>query len=130
MPRDKTPPSADLDRESRALWKKTRRQLEEQNTWADSDAPALERYIRAMERARLAREGLPREKRGGKVKLTTTGSQGQLVQHPNVKTAREAERDAHEYAKDLLLTPKAREQHEIEKRRAAANGGKFAGGFA
>jgi hypothetical protein len=41
-----------------------------------------------------------------------------------VKTAREAERDAHEYAKDLLLTPKAREQHEIAKK-AAERGSKF-----
>ncbi len=122
MPRAKYPPPQDLDAESKALWKKTQKQLEEQSTWRESDMPTLERYVRAMERARLAREGLPRSR--GKVKLTAEGSQGQLVQHPNVKTAREAERDAHEYAKDLLLTPKAREQHQIEKKRAE-KGGKF-----
>jgi P27 family predicted phage terminase small subunit len=99
------------------------KQLEEQKTWQASDMPALERYVRATERARMARAGLPK-KRGGGVVLTVEGSKGQLVQHPNVKTAREAERDAHEYAKDLLLTPKAREQHELAKK-AAEKGGKF-----
>jgi P27 family predicted phage terminase small subunit len=122
MPRDKTPPPQDLDGDSKALWKKTRKQLEEQNTWHDSDAATLERYIRALERARQARASLPRDKKTGVLQLTTKGSKGQLVQHPNVKTIREAERDAHEYAKDLLLTPKSREQHEIEKKRGEKNG--------
>jgi P27 family predicted phage terminase small subunit len=122
MPRAKFPPPEDFDSESKVLWKKTQKQLEEQSTWHESDMPALERYVRAVERARIARDALPRTK--GRQQLTADGSQGQLVQHPNVKTAREAERDAHEYAKDLLLTPKAREQHEIEKRRAE-KGGKF-----
>ena len=123
MPRAKYPPPDDFDAAAKALWKKTQKQLEEQSTWHDSDSPTLERYVRADERARLARDGLPRDKKG-KTLLITTGSQGQKVQHPNVKTAREAERDAHEYAKDLLLTPKAREQHQIEKKRAE-KGGKF-----
>lgn len=126
MPRDTAPPPADLDDASKKLWKKTRKQLEEQKTWEDSDAPVLERYIRALERARVAREGLPKERGTGKPKLTTVGSKGQETQHPNVKTAREAERDAHEYAKDLLLTPKAREQHELEQKRAQGEG-KFGG---
>lgn len=125
MPRDKTPPPTDLDEASKKLWKKTKKQLEDQKTWEDSDAAALERYVRAMERARIARAGLLKK---GKLDLTARGSQGQLVQHPNVKTAREAERDAHEYAKDLLLTPKAREQHELERKKAA-EGGKFGAAF-
>jgi len=123
VPRAKFPPPDDFDATAKALWKKTQKQLEEQSTWHESDMPTLERYVRADERARIARDGLPRDKKGRPV-LTTTGSQGQKVQHPNVKTAREAERDAHEYAKDLLLTPKAREQHQIEKKRAE-KGGKF-----
>lgn len=124
MPRSPFPPPEDFDDESKALWKKTIKHLEEQSTWQPSDVPALERYVRATERARLARDGLPRDDKGALL-LTAKGSQQQLVQHPNVKTAREAERDAHEYARDLLLTPKAREQHEIEKRRSE-KGGKFA----
>jgi len=123
VPRAKFPPPEDFDAVAKALWKKTQKQLEEQSTWHESDMPTLERYVRADERARLARAGLPRDKKG-KPMLVATGSQGQKVQHPNVKTAREAERDAHEYAKDLLLTPKAREQHQIEKRRSE-KGGKF-----
>lgn len=98
------------------LWRKTIKQLEEQNTWQASDMPTLERYIRATERACVAREGMVDA--DGKIELTCVGSKGQLVQHPNIKTAREAERDAHEYAKDLLLTPKAREQHQLEQKRA------------
>ncbi len=121
MPRPKFPPPADFDKESEKLWKDTIKFLEEQNTWEASDVKALERYVRAEQRARCAREELIDS--NGRLQLTTHGSQGQLVQNPNVKTAREAERDAHEYAKELLLTPKAREQHELERTRAT--GGKF-----
>lgn len=121
MPRSKFPPPDDLDAQSKVLWKKTIKDLEEQETWEASDAPTLERYVRATERARLGRAGMVVK---GKVKLLAVGSQGQPVPHPNIKTVREAERDAHEYAKDLLLTPKAREQHEIAKR-AAERGSKF-----
>lgn len=39
---------------------------------------------------------------------TAWGSQGQLVPHPDLKTAREAERDANDYARELLLTPASR----------------------
>jgi len=123
LPRSKSPPPADFDADSKALWKKTVKQLEEQSTWQESDMPALERYVRALAKARLAWSGIPRNK-DGSLNLTARGSQGQLVQHPNVKTARESERDAHDYARDLLLTPKAREQHQIEKQRAE-KGGKF-----
>lgn len=123
MPRSKCPPPEDFDTESRAVWKKTQKQLEEQSTWQESDMPALERYVRSLYRARISWEGIPRKK-DGSLELTARGSQGQLVQHPNVKTTREAERDAQDYARDLLLTPKAREQHQIEKRRAE-KGGKF-----
>jgi P27 family predicted phage terminase small subunit len=103
----------DLDDASRALWRLTITQLEEQGTWQVSDLPALERYIRASERARLARNALPRD-RDGQVVMTAKGSQHQLVQHPNIKTCREAERDANDYAKELLLTPAARRRAQVE----------------
>lgn len=70
--------------------------------------PLLERYVRAMETARHARERL-----AAADTYVTLGSQGQLVQHPDIKTAREAERDAHEYAGALLLTPAARSRHGV-----------------
>lgn len=108
-----TAPPPDLDRESKALWKVTLEHLEAQGTWQASDVKTLERYIRAEERARVARDGLPRD-RDGRLVLTTKGSQYQLVQHPNVKTCREAERDANDYAKELLLTPASRRRAQVE----------------
>lgn len=59
--------------------------------------------MRAVARARDARAEL--EQHGS---LTTLGSQGQPVPHPAIRIAREAERDAAEYGRDLLLTPRAR----------------------
>ena len=41
------------------------------------------------------------------------GSKGQLVAHPGLRVAAEAERDACRYAGALLLTPEARKRHEI-----------------
>lgn len=110
---DSVVPPADLSTPFRALWTWTIEVLEQQGTWQASDLPALERYIRASERARLARETLPRDK-DGRVVLTTKGSQHQLVQHPNIKTCREAERDANDYARELLLTPAARRRAQVE----------------
>ena len=119
MTRETAPPTRDLDAESRKLWRSTRAALQAQGTWQDSDAGALERYVRAVERARLARAGIPPE-------MTAPGSKGQLAQHPNVKTAREAERDAAEYARDLLLTPRARKMADVPPPQAP---GKFGGVF-
>ncbi len=57
--------------------------------------PLLERYVRACEAARCFRAEIPA---GG----TSVGSAGQLVEHPLVKTVRQAERDAHRYECELL----------------------------
>jgi phage terminase small subunit len=59
--------------------------------------------VRVVARARHARTEL--DHHGS---LTRSASQGQLVPHPAVRIAREAERDAAEYARDLLLTPRSR----------------------
>jgi P27 family predicted phage terminase small subunit len=96
-------PPADLDGPARRLWYGLQRHLREQGTWQPSDLGALERYVRAVLRADRARAEL--EQAGS---LTTAGSQGQPVAHPALRIAREAERDAAEYARDLLLTPAAR----------------------
>jgi P27 family predicted phage terminase small subunit len=112
MSRESVPPPADLDAQAKRLWRATRKALQDQNTWRDSDGQALERYVRVCERARLAREGIPRDE-SGRLILTAPGSKGQTVQHPNVKTAREAERDAHEYARALLLTPESRRRSDV-----------------
>jgi P27 family predicted phage terminase small subunit len=91
-----------LDEVSRKLWTATLRALREQGTWQASDAGCLERYVRAAARARAAQAILARDG------LTATGGRDQPVPHPAVRIARDAERDAAEYARDLLLTPRAR----------------------
>ena len=105
--RSPTAPPGDLDVGSKRFWERTLEHLREQRTWQDSDVPLLERYVRACENARHARAKIPPEG-------TTRGSQGQLVEHPAIKTAREAERDAHKYAEALILTPDARRKAAIE----------------
>lgn len=116
MATEKFPPPEGLDDQSRRLWRKTRDFLMDRPDpeWEDSDVVALERYIRSVQRAREARDGTD--------KLTTHGSQGQLVEHPLVKVARDADRDAQSYAGDLLITPAARKRYELE---AEKEGGKF-----
>jgi P27 family predicted phage terminase small subunit len=117
---DPTMPPPELDKRARRLWQQTLAQLKAQGTWKDTDWPLLERYVRAWERALLAREGM-----GGEV--TTKGSMGQLVQHPNLKTARDAEHDAHQYATDLLLTPASRKRAGLDE--AETEDGPYAGAF-
>jgi P27 family predicted phage terminase small subunit len=95
-------PPADLDEVAVALWNRVLRELQDQGTWQASDVGVLERYVRAVRRAAAARELVDREG------FTTSGARGQLVAHPALRIARDAERDAHEYANALLLTPRAR----------------------
>lgn len=116
MPRyDPTGPPDDLDNEARALWRKTRKQLQAQGTWQDQDKTTLERYIRAEARARLARE-----ERGER--MTTLGSKGQEVAHPLLRVEREAEQDAQRYAEALLLPASARQRADVKP---PAKGGKL-----
>lgn len=118
-PRNPRNPPSDLDSQSRELWRRTIAQLTAQGTWADSDAPCLERYVRSIELGRIARARIAaRVEVEGDAAYTTRGSQGQLVAHPDLKTAREAERDANDYATDLLLTPRTRSQHSIKPPRS------------
>jgi P27 family predicted phage terminase small subunit len=101
MPNAPQPP-ADFDDAAKKTWRSSLKALRDQGTWQDSDRDALERYCRAVSRARGARAVVASEG------LTAVGSTGQPVTHPAVRIAREAERDAAEYARDLLLTPRAR----------------------
>jgi len=96
----KAPPG--LTDGERRVFLAVRRQLQEQGTWQRSDADALERYVHAIVRSAQAREIVAREG------LTALGGRDQPVAHPAVRIARDAERDAAEYARDLLLTPRAR----------------------
>lgn len=88
------------------LWRATQRHLRRQGTFADTDEPLLESYVRSVELARTARAaaaGRP----------FVEGSRGQLVPHPGLKVAADAEAAAWRYAGALLLTPEARKRHEL-----------------
>lgn len=95
-------PPADLDEAAVALWNRVLRELRDQGTWQASDVGCLERYVRAALRARAAREVVDRDG------LIAEGGRGQPIAHPALRIARDSERDAAEYARDLLLTPRAR----------------------
>jgi phage terminase small subunit len=123
---DHTPCPVDLDSASKALWTKTRDGLKVARRWRPEYSPLLERYVRALEVARVIRGRIAkRAKADPGSAYTTTGSQGQLVQHPDVKTARDAERDADKYAAELMLTPAAQASRPDEKPPT----GKFGGAF-
>lgn len=93
---------ADLDQESVALYHRTRAQLIAQETWKDSDAPLLERYIRALQDTRHYRATVELD---GKFNRAQSG---RVFTHPAVKLANEREQDANVMARDLLLTPESR----------------------
>lgn len=94
-------PPKGLDAESKRIWRESFRDLATEGTWRPSDRRTLERYVLAGQTARRAR----REAKG---ETTAIGSQGQPVQHPALKIATSAERDEHQLAEALGLTPEAR----------------------
>jgi P27 family predicted phage terminase small subunit len=79
-----------------------------QNTLVDSDASLLKAYVAKIMLAERSRDVA--EKDGPFVK----GSRGQLVAHPGLKIAREAEADAVSLARQLLLTPYSRKAAGIQ----------------
>jgi len=101
------PPPEDLDEEAKALWRRVQRHLREQGTWADTDAELLESYVRAVMTARAARAAAADDP-------FVSGSKGQLVAHPGLKVAADAEAAAHTFARSLLLTPESRRRHEVK----------------
>ncbi len=97
-----TRPPKDLDCESRERWKWVMGALKTRGLWEDTDVDLFEGYIRALQTAREARELVKEEG------MTSVGSMKQKVEHPGLKTEREARRDALKYATALRLTPDAR----------------------
>lgn len=122
--KDPTGPPDDLSVPFRALYRKARQGMRDQGTWEDIDTSLLAQYVRCLERAQLARNSITT---GNVVQLTTAGSKGSPIAHPAIKIARDAERDAEGYARELLVTPRARKQYELEAKRAGE--GKFGGAF-
>jgi len=99
-------PAGLTDTHSRKLWLDAQRALREQGTWANTDAPLLEAYVRSVLLARRAREAAGAEP-------FVSGSRGQLVPHPGLKVAADAEAAACRAAGALLLTPEARKRHDL-----------------
>ena len=97
------------DEYGREVYTEARKALEGQGTWRDTDAPLLEAYVRSLVLARQARKAV-------QASPFTEGSRGQMVAHPGVKIASDAERDAERYARALLLTPEARARHDVKGR--------------
>jgi P27 family predicted phage terminase small subunit len=97
----------DISEYGQRVYDEARAELESQGTWRDTDAPLLESYVRSLLVARQARKAVS-------ASPFTEGSRGQLVAHPGVKIAADAERDAERYARALLLTPEARSRHQVK----------------
>lgn len=96
----------DLDSTAASVWRKVRALIKTRGDWdanADAYGLILSSMARYEMRARKAREGLKDE--DGKPTLTTVGSTGNLVAHPNVKTAMDAEKAMLECLRALRLTP-------------------------
>jgi phage terminase small subunit len=102
------PPPKDFDADQRDVWSAAQRQLRSQGTWAKTDAPLLEVYVRNLFAARQARadaEGL----RQGRA----------LEMRQALKQAADSEAAALAVARALLLTPEARRRSGVKQ---AANG--------
>jgi len=118
-PSDVTPTPKHLSPAGKALYVHSRKLLKADRRWRPEYSPLLARYVGALERAEAAYTRIiAREKVEAGTGWTSFGDRRQLVQHPDVRTLREAERDAHTYAEALLLTPAEREKLEIVEPRA------------
>lgn len=117
---------SDLDTIAKAHWRRIKGHLERRGDWTAPCGYLLELLCRAEQRARDARKAMVDE--DGKQSLTAAGYKGQAVQHPNLKTARDAELDVLKYLTALRLTPQelARGGGEAPK---PTKGGKFDGAF-
>ncbi len=97
---------AHFDGEARRLFALKVATLVRDGLWDDDrDGELLERYVTAVQVARQARTRIAQradeDRTDPAAAYITSGSQGQLVQHPDLKTAREAERDAQVYEDKL-----------------------------
>lgn len=111
MPRRRDPAiPVDLDAEAVRVFERARLQLEEQGTWKAADVDLLGAYARALQTARQARARIAGRLKGEgeHAAYFSLGSTRQLVSHPDVQLARQAEGDAERYAAALLLSPQAR----------------------
>ena len=92
---------ADLDKQSKDLWRVAHATLDEAGTWRDSDAKLLEMMVRAEAEVRGLREAIGDS-------YVAKGSREQDVAHPLIKPLHEAERHFLDYARELRFTPRTR----------------------
>ena len=106
---------AGLDGPAQTLWKRVVSDLAQREVLRDVDAAAVERYIRAEMIARQAWARVAkRAKTQGADAWRARGSHGGMVVDIDVQIARNATRDAAQFAGDLGITPKARAQLRAE----------------
>ena len=121
----------DLDSKSQEVFRETLavlRTRDDPEFVQVTDVPLLEQYVRNLQIARHALNRInaredayeewkakphPDDEKPPSRGWTSLGAQRQLVQHPDVKTMREALRDANANAVELLLPPRTRKQNEI-----------------
>jgi len=109
-------PPADLDAESKRVWREALQELRALGVWTEPTAALLALYVRSLQSARQARERIARRKtkQGEEAAFFSRGSMGQLVAHPDIGIARQAEADAANYGRELLLSPAARRRSRID----------------
>jgi P27 family predicted phage terminase small subunit len=109
-------PPADLDAESKRVWREAQRELDELGVWTAATVPLLALYCRALQTGRQARARITRrlKSQGEQGAFFSKGSMGQLVAHPDVGIARQAEADALGYGRELLLSPAARRRSRLD----------------
>jgi len=103
---EQPPPS--LDQYGRSLWRATLASLQRQGTWVASDRETLSLYIFALCDAHRARARIADRALVDGDGVTSVGSAGQPIVHPDTVLLRQAERDASAYSDQLLLNPKSR----------------------
>jgi phage terminase small subunit len=117
-----------FDTQSKRMWTRSRALLKAEGRWRPEYSPLLERYLLMLQHARHAQRRIDdREKAEPGTGYIGRGVQKQPVEHPDVKGLRAALREANDYARELLLTPAAREKMGEEKPKPGP--GKFGGAF-
>jgi phage terminase small subunit len=103
----------DFDSESVELWEACITQLKAQGSWVETDGELLGAYVRTRQLARELRKAV-----GSEYAVRGSRAESQLVPHPALKMAIEAEKDSLKYADALMLTPLQRKRHRLKTEQA------------
>lgn len=100
---------AGLPTESQTAWRQICKVLEDSNMLRTADASAIEAFAIAIGRGRIARKELAAY-RGKHKSIYTTGSTGQLVEHPALGTERQAMKEVRYWTDYFGFNPSARQR--------------------